>query len=108
MAELADRGLAVVDEPGDYEAALDTIARSGADVVVTSREGPVHANVHDLLGRLPFLRVVAISADASESCLYELRPYERGLGEISPQSLLAAIERQLPGDSSLEIERIEK
>jgi hypothetical protein len=42
--------------------------------------------------------VLAVSADGSETELYELRPRMRSLGEISPEMLLAAIRGNAAGE----------
>jgi hypothetical protein len=81
---------------GDPEVVVVDSARpadvNAADVVVMTR-----ANPHDqdaalaVLYRSPRARVLAISEDARRSELYELRPHRRSLGELSRQSLLAAV-----------------
>jgi hypothetical protein len=47
----------------------------------------------ELLGRHPWMQVMTIRRDGQATSLYELRPYERKLGEISPQTLLDAVRR---------------
>jgi hypothetical protein len=46
-----------------------------------------------LLSRHPWMQVVAIRRDGEATSLYELRPCERKLGEISPRTLLDAVRR---------------
>lgn len=93
---MAQPDLTLVAEFDGQEAVLQAIQRSRADVAITSLDGPVRASVTDLLAQVPALKVLAVSADGSESFLYELRPHERILGDVSPQTLLAAIRGQRP------------
>lgn len=46
---------------------------------------------HELLRRRPWMDVLTIRGDGREAFLYQLRPVERALGEISPQTLLDAV-----------------
>lgn len=97
VGELAskERDLKIVKRTGLLpDASLQAQTPDCADVVVTSLDGATRASVSDLLAAHPRLRVVAISADGGESCLYELRPDERLLGEVSKETLLAAIRGQ--------------
>lgn len=95
IGELArtEPDLCIVGEYSDRGQALEEIDRRTPDVVITGLEEVARPDVADLLGRHPALRVLAVSADGSESYLYELRPHERMLGEISPRTLLSAIRR---------------
>jgi DNA-binding transcriptional LysR family regulator len=47
----------------------------------------------ELLAKRPWMHVVAIRSDGRDTSLYELRPFEHKLGEISPASLLDAVRR---------------
>jgi hypothetical protein len=49
-----------------------------------------------LLADHPRMHVVAIRRDGRDTSLYELRPFERKLGEISPASLLDTVRRLGP------------
>jgi hypothetical protein len=44
-----------------------------------------------LLVDTPGMRFLTVADDGRESFLYELRPYRLALGEVSPQTLLAAV-----------------
>lgn len=46
---------------------------------------------HELLRRRPWMNVLTIRGDGREAFLYQLRPVERPLGEISPETLLDAV-----------------
>jgi DNA-binding NarL/FixJ family response regulator len=85
--------LSILGDYGDRGQALEAIERKSPDVVIIGLEGLAWPDVSDLLRHHPGLRVLAVSADGSESCLYELRPHERMLGDVSPRTLLAAIRR---------------
>jgi hypothetical protein len=78
--------LEIVGELGDVEAELPAIEASGATVVIAGVQAPLLAR--RLSDRA---RVLGVSPDGREGVLYELRPHERVLGEISPATLLAAI-----------------
>src|SRR5262245_2956462 len=64
----------------------------GADVAVLAAPAAGLPQIgQELLTNNPRLRVVAIRSDGRATSLYELRPFERKLGEISPASLLDAV-----------------
>jgi hypothetical protein len=50
----------------------------------------------ELLAKHPWMHVVAIRSDGCATSMYELRPFERELGEISPASLLDAVRGAAP------------
>jgi DNA-binding NarL/FixJ family response regulator len=85
--------LSIVGEYGDSGEALEVIERAQADVVITAVDERARPSAPVLLRRHPALRVLAVSADGTEGYLYELRPIERMLGEVSPRTLLSAIRR---------------
>jgi hypothetical protein len=45
----------------------------------------------ELLNRFPRLRVLSVEDDGRHGVLYELRPYRRALGEVSPMRLINAL-----------------
>ena len=62
------------------------------DVVVVSQADPENEDVSvDMLLRSPRSRVLALASDARNAVLYELRPHRTPLGELSRESLLAAV-----------------
>jgi hypothetical protein len=64
----------------------------GPDVVVVSQADPENQDVSvDMLVRSPRSRVLALASDARNAVLYELRPHRTPLGELSRESLLAAV-----------------
>jgi hypothetical protein len=91
--------LEIVDEQ-DGDAALATIRASGACVVITRLDEPPSESVGRFLGAGSHVRVLALSVDGRDGALYELRPQERPLGEMSPPVLLAAIRGGDLGDGN--------
>ncbi|HEX8905046.1 MAG TPA: hypothetical protein VF771_09415 [Longimicrobiaceae bacterium] len=69
----------------------------GADVVVMSQTDPENEEVPiSMLLRSPRSRVLALGSDARRAVLYELRPHRTPLGELSRESLLAAVHGAAP------------
>lgn len=63
-----------------------------ADVLVVSQPDPEDEAVPvSMLLRSPTSRVLALNADARRAVLFELRPHRTALGELSRESLLAAV-----------------
>jgi len=52
-----------------------------------------------LLRERPRLKVLAVAGDGRQTFLYELRPQEVSLGEVSPQNLLEAIRAAIRADA---------
>ena len=88
--------LEIVDVFEDRETALRAMPRTEPCVVITSPQGPASENVDGFFGGRPRMRLLAVSADGSETTLYELRQQKRDLGEISARMLVAAIRDRLP------------
>jgi DNA-binding NarL/FixJ family response regulator len=80
----------VVDEP-DGDAALADIRASGGGVVITALDAPERGTVASALGWCSEVRVLAISSDGRSGTLFQLRPEERPVGELSPKVLRAAL-----------------
>lgn len=86
-----DIAVTVVLPPDSIVATVDAIE---ADVAILAGDpGGLPALGRELLGRHSWLRVMAIRSDGGETSLYELRPFECRLGEISPATLLDAVRR---------------
>ncbi len=75
------------------EAPLRPLAdESQADVVIVGTVGhELPLDCRRLLEERPHTRVIAVAADGSDAFLYELRPQERELGDLSVEGLLAVI-----------------
>ena len=87
----------VVGEPPGGGPLRPLADQSGADVVIVGTVGPeLSLACRRLLEERPRTRVIAVAADASEAILYELRPQERALGELSVDGLLAVIRAKRP------------
>jgi hypothetical protein len=96
-------GAALAGEPAvRLVGQLDTadareVARTGADVIVVGHDdgddppATIPAPVLDLLDALPRLKVLGVTGGGGRAVLYELRPAARGLGDVSPRALVAAI-----------------
>lgn len=67
-------------------------AAQGADVLVVSQADPDDEAIPvSMLLRSPKSRVLALGADARRAVLFELRPHRTPVGELSRESLLAAV-----------------
>jgi DNA-binding NarL/FixJ family response regulator len=87
----AEPDLTVVAELDDLASAGATIGAQAVGVLITA-VGDCHPiDFRTLLTEHPRLRVLCLSADGREGSLFELRPHEQTLGEISPEVLIAAI-----------------
>ncbi len=74
--------------PGRTRAPDDT----SPDVIILGERSRRAAGAYeDLLYSLPKAKVLAISDDGRESFLYELRPREVALGQLSAEGLLSAV-----------------
>jgi hypothetical protein len=70
------------------ETGFTPVPACAACVVITRLD---RARIHQVLRAHPGARVLALTDDGSSGSLCQLEPVERQLGEISPQSLRAAI-----------------
>jgi hypothetical protein len=71
---------------------VEDAAAATADVLVVSQSDPDdEALPVSMLLRSPDSRVLALGADARRAVLFELRPHRTPLGELSRESLLAAV-----------------
>ena len=70
----------------------DRVVDADADVVILATAEPdVSPTVCELLMRQPETKVLTIRDDGRTSSLYELRPHEIELGQVSPETLLEAV-----------------
>jgi hypothetical protein len=92
-AALADKpDIALAGRPHSA-AALARIVQDGkVDVVIMgSRDRGLPAFGREVLVPEPNVKVLTICDDGRESFLYELRPFQTDLGELSPEGLLDAV-----------------
>jgi len=70
----------------------EAVAEADADVVVVGLpDADLPSEYAVLLGARPQTRLLGVSGDGRHAFLYELRPYRRTLGEVSPEALSEAI-----------------
>jgi hypothetical protein len=61
------------------------------DVVITAESPAVGDAVESLLDRFPRVRVLAVAGEGRYANVYRLRPCRERIGNLSPDSLLAAV-----------------
>lgn len=90
----------ILDEPdirvrGDLplnRSIVSQARRAKADVVIIADEHrALTSEVHELLSERPRTKVLTIRDHGRETFLYELRPFQTQLGQVSPQTLLDAV-----------------
>jgi DNA-binding NarL/FixJ family response regulator len=87
----AEDDLEVVGE-GDRGDLSSALAQFGADVVVLGCDDPEAPELGQRVLRAhPLLKVLAVATECRQAVLHELRPHRTVLGELTPESLLAAI-----------------
>jgi DNA-binding NarL/FixJ family response regulator len=82
----AEGDLELVGDFADSDARLESLEAVQPSVIIAGAQAPLLAR---RIGRRAL--VLGVSADGRESVLYELRPRERVLGDVSPSTLLAAV-----------------
>jgi DNA-binding NarL/FixJ family response regulator len=97
---LSDIVKGILDEPdirlsGEFPARRSIVAQvasTHADVVIVAAEDrSMPPTVRELLAERPRTKILTIGDDGRETFLYELRPHQIDLGQISPQALLDAV-----------------
>jgi chemotaxis response regulator CheB len=72
--------------------ALSVADATEADVAILGGESTGLPTLGaELLRRRPWMNVLTLRGDGRQASLYQLRPVERPLGDISPQTLLDAV-----------------
>jgi hypothetical protein len=84
-----DLSVAVV-APGGSAVLLADASEADVAILGGAREGLPPLG-QELLRRRPWMNILTIHGDGREAFLHQLRPVERALGEISPQTLLDAV-----------------
>lgn len=89
LAEPDIRVTAELSSNGDHP---DLRRAADADVaILASDDYTLPAAGRELLAARPGMKVLTIRDDGRETFLYELRPFQVQLGQVSPQTLLEAI-----------------
>jgi DNA-binding NarL/FixJ family response regulator len=90
----------VKDQPdmivvAETEATTDLYAlsrMSRADVVILgASDDQMPPAGRQVVNRAPHVKVLAVGSEGRHAWLYELRPHEQRIGEVSPQDLVSAI-----------------
>jgi DNA-binding NarL/FixJ family response regulator len=82
-----------VTAPSDNTSTLlDASKKYMPDIVVTSfGEDRTNITYRDLLLECPRVKVLDVRSDGRKGYLYQLRPEQKRLGEVSPESLVTTI-----------------
>jgi DNA-binding NarL/FixJ family response regulator len=82
----------VVGRLPSREGLRSTVAKTGADLVVLGLDDSgLPEDCRQLFHSQPRIRVLGVATDGRRGVLYELRPVEASLGELSPERLVEAI-----------------
>lgn len=88
----AEPGVALVGETSGDVDISELVHATRADVVVMGLPGiGLPAFGQRLLAQNPGLRLLGVVGDGRDAVMYELRPRQRLLGEVSPTALVSAI-----------------
>ena len=78
------------------DAVVSALRNDTIDVVIVgARQPDDSALVTEIFASSPQRKVLVIATSGRSAVLYQLRPHKRTLGDVSPQSLLEAIRRDL-------------
>jgi hypothetical protein len=86
----------VVECPAGVGGIAEAAARTNADLVIASEQHAEPGAARALLARVPRARALAVSHDGRSAVLYELRPHRRAIGELSVETVRAAVRRAAP------------
>ena len=91
--------LEVIAEVASAGEMRDVLRRAGAEVVVAGAT-PTDGGVPpiDILREHPGLRLIVMADDARVAKVYELRPHETAIADVSPSELLHVIRSTTAGD----------
>jgi hypothetical protein len=86
--------MTVVGEVGDRTTLEHVLGATHPDVVVWRvKEAGLPEGCHELLTAHPRIRILTVRANDGRGSVWELRPHERQLGELTPDLLTATIRR---------------
>jgi DNA-binding NarL/FixJ family response regulator len=78
------------------DSVVDTLKNCEIDVAIVGAREPEDATRADeLLLSAPRSKVLVIATSGRSAVMYQLRPHKKPLGDVSPQSLLDAIRRNV-------------
>jgi hypothetical protein len=83
--------MSVVRAGVPQDAVLGAASKMRADVVIVGNADMSTEHCCELLYRRPRLKIIAISTDGRDGLVYELHPRVQAIGDISADSLIAAI-----------------
>jgi hypothetical protein len=77
--------------PFDHDV-LDRVNEVRPDVVIfATTAGGIPPPLREMFAARPHTKVLTIRDDGLDASLFELRPHETGLGQVSPETLLEAV-----------------
>ena len=94
VARLIDEqeDMKTVSSPVTEDRLIDQIEASGPTVLLMScAHAEARAKAQTILERQPNVKVIALTANGREATLYALRPYEKSMGTMSPETLIEVI-----------------
>ncbi len=81
-----------VSPPLTENGLMDQLETSGPNVLLMScARAEARAKAQTILERKPNIRVIALTANGREATLYEMRPHEKAMGAMSPETLIKTI-----------------
>jgi len=84
-------GINVIELAAD-SSLRDVLERTEADVLIVGASEPADSAVpRQVLSALPLTRVLMLAIDGQSAVMYELRPHQTPLGEVSREALVRAI-----------------
>lgn len=85
-------GIRIVDELGNRAELSEVVARQGAQVLIVPTEGSgVALQYHELLHRIPGLKILTIAAVSHSADLYEIRLLGNNVGQRDVVSAIRAV-----------------
>jgi|SRR5687768_11157453 len=94
----ADPAIEIAHETGARDDLPSIVSDRGADVVILGEHVPHASAALEILRAVrPHLKVLTITNDGRETFLYELRPHEVALGQLSGAGLLDAVRDRTEG-----------
>jgi hypothetical protein len=93
-------GMVIAGTMPDTADIVAAVKKTGADVVIVTEPAITPSqNYEEFLYSRPHLGVLSITSDGRQFFLHKLRPVRIALGEVSPESLVRAIQSNAQRDS---------